>query len=76
MQSLVVPLLEAWGYKVTCERINGTDLTTMDGVVATNALMGAVPVLEVDGRKVRSSEGLCAELNEKLGIRVRAARSG
>jgi len=74
MQSLVVPLLEGWGYKVTRERINGTDLTTMDGVVATNALMGAVPVLEVDGCKVRSSEGICAELNKKLGIRVRAFR--
>ncbi|BCS98297.1 hypothetical protein DSLASN_39290 [Desulfoluna limicola] len=74
MQGLVLPLLESWGYKMARERLSATDLTTMDGVVATNALMGAVPVLAVDGRKVRSSEGLCAELNARLGIRTEAGR--
>jgi para-aminobenzoate synthetase component 1 len=68
MQSLVVPLLESWGYRVTRESLTVSDLSALDGVIATNALMGAVPVLEVDGVKMAPAAGICTELNEKLGI--------
>lgn len=69
MQALVLPLLTAWGYRVVREPICPADLLALDGVMATNALMGAVPVLAVDGRRVTgASAGLCADLNARLGI--------
>jgi para-aminobenzoate synthetase component 1 len=74
MQSLVLPLLEAWGYRITRECLSIGDLPAMDGVIATNALMGAVPVLDVDGVALSSVDGICRELNGTLGIRVASAR--
>jgi len=71
MQSLVLPILESWGYTVVKEAIYTADLFTLDGVMATNALMGAVPVLAVDGKAMKGTvTGLCADLNAELGIRV------
>ncbi|VVS93120.1 aminodeoxychorismate synthase component I [Desulfoluna spongiiphila] len=70
MQSLVLPVLESWGYTVAREPLGAADLLAMDGVMATNALMGAVPVLEVDGKAIKGMvTGLCADLNAELGIR-------
>lgn len=70
MQSLVLPILEGWGYRAVREPLLAADLVAMDGVVATNALMGAVPVLEVDGQAVKGVvTGLCADINAELGIR-------
>ena len=70
MQSLVLPMLTAWGYTVTREPLHVADLVAMDGVMATNALMGAVPVLSVDGKAMTGTvAGLCADLNAELGIR-------
>ncbi|WP_300667134.1 aminodeoxychorismate synthase component I [Desulfoluna sp.] len=70
MQAQVLSVLDAWGYRRVQERLDVTDLSAMDGVMATNALMGAVPVLSVDGMEMKGgAEGLCADLNTRLGIR-------
>ena len=70
MESRVLPLLSSWGYRVNHERLNSTDLLAMDGVIATNALMGAVPLCVLDGKRVVVAKGVCDELNDALGIRV------
>jgi para-aminobenzoate synthetase component 1 len=73
MQSLVLPLLEAWGYRIDRERLGVLELFAMDGVIATNALMGAVPVLDLDGGGLPPVDGICRELNKALRIRVTSA---
>ena len=70
MQSLVIPYLTASGYRVAVERLGVGDLHAMDGLIATNALMGAVPIMDLDGKGLVVAKGLCADLNGNLGIRV------
>ena len=70
MQSLVIPLLQAWGYRVEEERLGVGDLYSMDSLIATNALMGAVPIMALDGNPLVVAKGLCSDLNHHLGIRL------
>ena len=69
MQQKVCALLAEWGYSVKHGRIDFTSLFGADGVLATNALMGAVPVEEIDGEKIVVASGVCGDVNRALKIR-------
>lgn len=68
MLSQVTPLLSSWGYEVTEARVEVADLLRADGVIATNALMGAVPIADVDGAAVPLASAVCRELNQALKV--------
>ena len=42
------------------------DLVRADGVILTNALMGAVPVTEVDGVRLAEISVLCDRINREV----------
>ncbi len=64
----LVERLESRGYRVVSKRLTPAELALEGCLVLTNALMGAVPVLSLDGKAVGSSPGLCQRLNGVLGI--------
>jgi para-aminobenzoate synthetase component 1 len=41
--------LQSWGYQITSAKLRPADLFNFDEVLLTNSLMGAVPVLSLDG---------------------------
>ncbi|MCG8470642.1 MAG: aminodeoxychorismate synthase component I [Desulfobacterales bacterium] len=66
MAQVVGPLLASWGYRVSKARISPADLYEADGVIATNALMGALPVAELDGVSMKLASGVCEEIRKEL----------
>lgn len=58
MQSVVCEHLVSSGYKVITRAIEPADLFEMDLVLITNSLMGAVPVISLDGKRLAKSTGL------------------
>ncbi|MCP4116752.1 MAG: aminodeoxychorismate synthase component I [Desulfobacteraceae bacterium] len=61
-------MLESRGYGIVRKRLMPAELLREGSLVLTNALMGAVPVLSLDGRPVNPSPGLCRDFNGLLGI--------
>jgi para-aminobenzoate synthetase component 1 len=66
MQDKVCELLLGWGYGVEREEVRPEDLFTFDNVLITNSLIGALPVLAVDGKGLKSSPDLCKKINDIL----------
>jgi len=66
MESSVCNLLLSWGYHLERRRIFPGDLFSFDEVLMTNALMGAVPVLGIDGRRFKPPSDLWKKINQKL----------
>ncbi len=67
METAVVALLEGDGYTVTARPMAPSDLLRPGAeVVATNALMGAVPVVSLDGRPLPAATALTGGLNRRL----------
>ncbi len=63
MAAEVRRLLPRWGFAVEDRRLTVEDLHRADQVLLTNALMGSVPVISLDGQKLRSDAALCIKLN-------------
>lgn len=59
-------LLSEWGYEFEDKKVFPKDLFSADGVILTNSLMGAVPAIGIDGKKLKSSLDLCDKINRKL----------
>ncbi len=72
MQAAVRDLLEQQGYVATVRRVYPRDLFHADGVIATNSLMGPVPVRSLDGERLekgnRDWDGFCQKLCADLGL--------
>ncbi|MBI9088508.1 MAG: aminodeoxychorismate synthase component I [Desulfobacterium sp.] len=65
---ILVEQLESRGYRIVRKRLMPAELALEGYLVLTNALMGAVPVLSLDGKPVASSPELCQRFNLLLGI--------
>lgn len=63
MQQQVAAYLAGSGYLVEKRKVMPEDLFAFDAILLTNALMGAVPVIGIDGHPVRSDPGLCSRIN-------------
>jgi para-aminobenzoate synthetase component 1 len=66
MQDKVCELLLSWGYDLLEENVQPEDLFDADNVMITNSLIGALPVLAVDGRALKSPSDLYQKINEML----------
>ena len=70
MQNAVLNVLEQWGYEVRHKPLHIEDLFSFEDVLVTNALMGAVPVLSIDGKALPVPSDLWQRINE--GVRREA----
>lgn len=70
MEKLVVEELERQGYGVTRKRLTLSDVVAAEEVLLTNALMGAVPALSLDGTALNWPSQRWCRLNDALGIAV------
>jgi para-aminobenzoate synthetase component 1 len=66
MEKNVRTLLASWGYEVRRLKVYPLGMGEWDSVFLTNSLMGAVPVRTFEGKKLKDSSGLCAEINARL----------
>ena len=66
MQEKVCGLLLSWGYNLSEEKVQPEDLFDADNVMITNSMIGALPVLAVDGRVLKSPSDLYQKINEML----------
>lgn len=66
MEEQVMNCLLKWGYKLSTAQIMPEDLYSADAVIMTNSLIGAVPVLSLDGRSIVYDFDLCKRVCEKV----------
>jgi para-aminobenzoate synthetase component 1 len=59
-------LMAGWEYAIRRKRIWPVDLLGAEGVILTNALMGAVPVIRLDGARLTPPTGICRRINAGL----------
>ena len=64
MEQVVCKLLYNRGYKVISQKILPKDLFFADQVFITNSLMGIVPVLSLDGKKMSPPTDLWEKIND------------
>jgi len=63
MEKSTLRLLSEWGYEIRKKSFYTKDLFEADQVFVTNALMGVVPVLSVDKRRISEPSDLWRNLN-------------
>jgi len=66
METPVCRCLEQRGYQVCEKKIKPRDLLGADGVLLTNSLIGAVPALSLDGKKLGGRSALWREINREV----------
>lgn len=66
MQEHVAAYLRDNGWQVGKQNVSAEELSRFDAVLLTNSLMGAVPVIGIDGSPVRSDPGLCLQINANV----------
>jgi len=66
MEKNVCKYLSKHGYTVKAEKVMIDELNSSDKVIITNSLIGAVPVLSIDGLEFEASESICNEINNSL----------
>ena len=66
MENTVCRMLSNWGYQLERKRVFPEDLFSFDEILMTNALMGAVPVLEIDGRRLKPPSALWEAVNKEV----------
>ncbi len=66
MEKAVGRLLSTWGMEIAVERLAPEDLAKAECVFVTNALMGVVPVAEIDGTAIPVDHAFADRMNEAL----------
>ncbi len=66
MQKIVCRLLVQWGYAVEKKKVRPEDIFAYDQVIITNSLMGAVPIINIDGQKLKNPSLLWQEINKEV----------
>jgi len=66
MDSAVCKLLAGWGFKIESRRLFLEDLFAFDEIMITNSLIGAIPVLSIDGKKLPEPSDLWQKINKTL----------
>ncbi len=62
----VLTILSGRGYDVRKLKIGSDDLPAHPNILLTNALMGAVRVMSVDGREIKHDKEVCTMINRAL----------
>ena len=63
MQQKVCELFSEWGYRMETRKVRPEDLFSVDQVIISNSLIGAIPVLSLDRAKLKSPSNLCERIN-------------
>jgi para-aminobenzoate synthetase component 1 len=66
MQKVVCEHLLELGYEVRDQDVRPEDLLSFDGTILTNSLIGAVPVVQLDHKKLTDPTDLCRILNQAV----------
>jgi para-aminobenzoate synthetase component 1 len=66
MENIICDLLPKWGYTIEAKKLQINDLFDNAQVILTNALMGAVPVLSIDGKATASPTDMCEKINQEV----------
>jgi len=66
MDSVVCKLLTGWGFKIESRRLFLEDLFAFDEIMITNSLIGAIPVLSIDGKKLPEPSVMWQKINKTL----------
>ncbi|MBW1838259.1 MAG: chorismate-binding protein [Deltaproteobacteria bacterium] len=66
MEKSVCELLSERGYKIENKKVKPKDLFSFDQVLLTNSLMGAVPVLRIDGKSLPEPSDLWQRINKEI----------
>lgn len=66
MEQAVLALLANWGIAVQTRRLTVDDLKSAQAGVITNALIGVVPVIALDGHPLPVDTAFCQRLNDTL----------
>ena len=66
MEAVVCKLLSMWDYRVVKRAVQPEELFNVDGVLLTNALIGAVPVLSLDGKNLPEPSSLWQKINKEV----------
>jgi para-aminobenzoate synthetase component I len=66
MAQTVARRLTLWGYRIIERPVEQQDLYSAQMLIATNALMGAVPVTQIDYRDRPVGEDLWIRLNDAI----------
>ena len=63
---VVCKLLVGWSFKIESKKILMKDLFAFDEIMITNSLIGAVPVLSIDGEKLPEPSDLWQRINNDI----------
>jgi len=63
MEQAVLTYLEKTGFQIETRRITMDALFSCDALMLTNSLMGAVPVLSIDGKQLPSDKQFCKKIS-------------
>ncbi|MBU4318273.1 MAG: aminodeoxychorismate synthase component I [Proteobacteria bacterium] len=66
MQKCVTDILEQWNYEIALEPLLPEQMFSFDEILLTNALMGAVPALSIDGKSLSPPSDLWKRINRVL----------
>jgi para-aminobenzoate synthetase component 1 len=66
MEKIILKCLEEWSFKITDKSLMPEDLYDADLVMITNSLMGAVPMLSLDGKKLARTSDLWRKINDAV----------
>ncbi len=70
MEKVVSELLLSQGYMSESKNLCLEDLFLADQVIITNSLIGAIPVLSIDGKKLKKPTDLWMKINDRLNIPI------
>ncbi len=65
-QAAVLCALEKKGYQICEKRLTVREWSVFENVIVTNALMGAVKVLTIDGKRIKHENDICPMINTML----------
>jgi para-aminobenzoate synthetase component 1 len=66
METVVCELLAEWGFRIENRIVRPEDLFDFDQIMITNSLIGAVPVLSIDGEKLPEPSDLWKKVNKAI----------
>ncbi|MGD8893537.1 MAG: bifunctional anthranilate synthase component I family protein/aminotransferase class IV, partial [Desulfobacterales bacterium] len=66
MDTEVCKLFTGWGFTIESKKLVLEDVFIFDEIIITNSLIGAVPVLSIDGKKLAEPSDLWKKINKIL----------
>ncbi len=66
MEKAFSKVLDEWGYQIEAKEIKVDDIYSAKDVILTNSLMGAVPVVSLDNKKLQPNSNLWEKLNKEV----------